>query len=161
MLTWRVAVLFVHLMAVIAGLGGSLFNVFILSPVLRGELEASQRLKVVRPLIRRSGFLVLGALAVLVATGIVNVILLGRLTVLLVLKLVLVAAALAVAHYQYGILGRRFLALSADGPGPEVAALERGMRRMAMALGGLMIMIVYLALGITRAAGFWAAAVHL
>ncbi|MGH7934220.1 MAG: hypothetical protein ACREQN_13810, partial [Candidatus Binataceae bacterium] len=77
MLSWRLLALFIHVTAVIVALGGSLFSTFALTPVLAQELEAPARLRVARRVIRRLGAIVLTALAVLVFTGILNVLFLG------------------------------------------------------------------------------------
>ena len=70
--TWRFAVLFLHIAAVIVALGGSLFSTCVLAPILTAELEPLARLRVARQVTRRQGVIVLVALAMLVLTGIVN-----------------------------------------------------------------------------------------
>ena len=77
MLNLRFLVLFVHIVAVIVALGGSLFSTFVLAPVLAAELDAPARLRVFRLIVRRLGVVVLTSLAVLVVTGILNVLFIG------------------------------------------------------------------------------------
>jgi uncharacterized membrane protein len=151
MLSWRMVVLFVHVTAVIVALGASLFSTFALAPVLAGELDAAARLRVTRRVIRRLGAIVLSALAILVVTGILNVMLTGIMSGLLALKLIFVLAVIVLALYQYGVLGVRIWRLSAGGPNPALPELQARFRRIGLTVGTLVLIIVYLSLGLTRA----------
>jgi uncharacterized membrane protein len=157
MLSWRFVVLFIHVTAVIVALGGSLFSTFALTPILIEELDPAVRLKVVRRVIRRLGIIVLGALAALVVTGILNVMFIGAISALLAIKLVLVAIVIALALHQYGNLGGRIWDASASGPSPTVAELQARFRRVGLMVGALVLAIVYLSLGLTRAGGIFTA----
>jgi uncharacterized membrane protein len=150
MLSWRMVVLFVHVVAVIVALGGSLFNTFALAPILTAELDAPARVQVSRRVIRQLGTIVLTALAVLVFTGILNVLFTGIFSALLAVKLVLVAIVIVLATYQYANVGARVWRLSVEGPRPELAALQRHFRRIGLTVGTLVLLIVYLSLGLTR-----------
>ena len=150
MLSLRMVVLFVHVAAVIVALGGSIFSTFVLAPVLAEELDPAARIKVVRRVIRRLGALVLVALAVLVLTGLLNVIFVGGVSMLLLIKLVLVVVVIGLALYQYGNLGVRIWRLSATGPSPEIAMLQARFRRIGLTVGSIVLLIVYLSLGLTR-----------
>jgi uncharacterized membrane protein len=150
MLSWRMLVLFVHVVAVIVALGGSLFATFALAPILADELEAPARVQVSRRVIRRLGVIVLTALAVLVFTGILNVLLTGIFSALLAIKLVLVVIVIVLATYQYANLGTRIWQLSAEGPRVELAPLQTHFRRIGLTVGTLVLLIVYLSLGLTR-----------
>lgn len=143
-------VLFVHVTAVIVALGGSLFVTFSLAPILAEELDDQARLKVSRRVTRRLGAIVLIALAVLVFTGILNMLFTGILSALLVLKLVIVAAVVVLATYQYANIGARIWRLSVAGPRPELAPLQARFRRIGLTVGTLVLLIVYLSLGLTR-----------
>ena len=145
-------VLFVHVTAVIVALGGSLFSTFALTPILTGELEPAARVKVVRRVIRRLGAIVLSALAILVATGMFNLLYLGRLGLLLAIKLVLVVIVIALAIHQYANLGAKIWRVSENGPAPELARLLERFRRVGLMQGTLVLAIVYLSLGLTRVA---------
>ncbi len=151
MLTGRIAVLFIHVTAVIVALGGALFSTFALTPILAEELEPAARVRVARRVIRRLGAIVLAALGVLLVTGIVNVIYLGAITPALIVKLALVAVVFALALYQYGNLGAEIWRLSAGGPSPELAGLQARFRRVGITVGTLVLAIVYISLGLTRA----------
>ncbi len=151
MLTWRMVVLFVHVTAVIVALGGSLFATFALTPILADELDAPARLQVSRRVVRRLGVIMLTALAVLVFTGIFNVLFTGIFSALLAVKLVLVALVIALATYQYANLGARIWRLSAAGPRPELVPLQAHFRRIGLIVGTIVLVIVYLSLGLTRA----------
>jgi uncharacterized membrane protein len=152
MLTLRLAVLFVHVTAVIVALGGSLFSTFALTPVLAEELEPAPRLRVMRRVIRRLGVVVLSALALLVFTGILNVLYLRAMPMALIVKLVLVAVAIALALYQYGSAGARIWRLSKDGPNPAIPPLQVRFRKVGLTVGALVLVIVYLSLTLTRGA---------
>jgi len=153
MLSMRILVLFVHVTAVIVALGGSLFSTFALTPILTGELEPAARVKVVRRVVRRLGVIVLSALVILVATGMLNVLYIGAISPLLAIKLVLVVIVIVLATYQYANLGARIWRVSENGPAPELAPLLARFRRVGLAQGAIVLLIVYLSLGLTRVAG--------
>lgn len=150
MLSLRLVVLFIHVVAVIVALGSSLFSTFALAPILADELEPPNRIRVARRVIRRLGAIVLTSLAVLVVTGILNVLFVGGASMLLLIKLVLVIVVIGLALYQYGNLGARIWRLSAGGPSPEIAELQARFRRVGLTVGTLVLLIVYLSLGLTR-----------
>jgi uncharacterized membrane protein len=152
MLSLRRFVLFIHVTAVIVALGGSLFSTFALAPVLAEELDPAARIRVARRVIRRLGAIVLSALAILVATGILNVVFVGAIGPLLSLKLGLVAIVIILAIYQYGTLGMRIWRVSATGPDPALASLQARFRSVGLKVGMLVLLIVYLSLGLARAA---------
>ena len=83
MLSMRLFVFFLHVTAVIVALGGSLFSTFALTPILAEELDPPARLRVARRVIRRLGAIVLTSLAVLVVTGILNVLFIGGVSIFL------------------------------------------------------------------------------
>jgi uncharacterized membrane protein len=151
MLTWRMVVLFIHVSAVIVALGASLFSTFALAPILTEELDPPARLRVGRRVMRRLGAIVLTALGVLVFTGILNVIFIGAFPPLLAAKLVVVVAAIVLALYQHANLGMRIWQLSADGPNPAIVPLQQRYQRVGLTVGILVLLIVYLSLGLTRA----------
>ena len=153
----RLLVLFFHLTAVIVALGGSLFSTFALMPVLAEELDPASRLRVVRRIIRRLGVIVLSALALLVVTGILNLMFFDASGALLDLKLALVAIAIGLALFQYGTLGMRIWRLSADGPSPALAPLQARFRGIGLKVGMLVLVIVFISLGLSRAASIPAA----
>jgi uncharacterized membrane protein len=155
MLSLRLAVLFIHVTSVIVALGASLFSSFALAPILAQELEPAVRVRVIRRVVRRLGAIVLGALAILVATGVLNVMFIGMVSPLLVIKLVLVAIVIVLAIHQYANLGARIWRMSAAGPSPELAPMLARFRRVGLTVGALVLMIVYLSLGLTRAAGMF------
>ena len=151
MLSLRLVVLFVHIVAVIVALGGSLFSTFALAPVLATELDAPTRLRVSRRIVRRLGAIVLTSLAVLVVTGILNVMFIGGVSILLAIKLILVVIVIGLALYQYGNIGRQISRAAC--PSPEVANLQARFRRIGLTVGSLVLLIVYLSIGLTRGTG--------
>src|SRR6266481_5871108 len=124
MFSLRLFVLFLHVAAVIVALGSSLFSTFALTPVLVEELDPTMRIKVARRVIRRLGAIVLTSVAVLVVTGLFNVLFGGGISMLLLIKLALVVLVIALALYQYGNIGAQIWRLSASGPNPEIAMLQ-------------------------------------
>ena len=150
MLSLRFLVLFIHIVAVVVALGGSLFSTFALAPVLAEELEPPARIRVARRIVRRLGVIVLTSLAVLVVTGILNVLFIGGVSILLAIKLILVIVVIGLALYQYGSLGVQIWRLSAAGPSPEVANLQARFRRVGLTVGSIVLLIIYLSIGLTR-----------
>ena len=150
MLSLRFLVLFIHIVAVVVALGGSLFSTFALTPVLAEELEPPARIRVARRIVRRLGAIVLTSLAVLVVTGILNVLFIGGVSILLAIKLILVIVVIGLALYQYGSLGVQIWRLSAAGPSPEVANLQARFRRVGLTVGSIVLLIIYLSIGLTR-----------
>jgi uncharacterized membrane protein len=150
MLSLRFLVLFIHIVAVVVALGGSLFSTFALAPVLAEELEPPARIRVARRIVRRLGAIVLTSLAVLVVTGILNVLFIGGVSILLAVKLILVIVVIGLALYQYGSLGVQIWRLSAAGPSPEVANLQARFRRVGLTVGSIVLLIIYLSIGLTR-----------
>ena len=149
--SWRMLVLFIHVTAVIVALGGSLFSTFALTPILAQELDIATRVKVMRRVIRRLGAIVLTSLAILIATGLLNLMFIGTITVLLAIKLALVVVVIILALYQYGSIGARIWRYSAQGPDPLIAPLQARFRAIGLTVGTLVLIIVYLSLGLTRA----------
>ena len=147
----RMLVLFIHVTAVIVALGGSLFSTFAVTPILAQELDIAVRVKVMRRVVQRLGIIVLSSLAILVATGILNVIYVGAITVLLAVKLLLVVVVIILAIYQYGSIGARIWRYSAKGPDPLIPPLQARFRAVGLTVGTLVLIIVYLSLGLTRA----------
>ncbi len=142
--------MFIHIVAVVVALGGSLFSTFALAPVLAEELEPPARIRVARRIVRRLGAIVLTSLAVLVVTGILNVLFIGGVSILLAIKLILVIVVIGLALYQYGSLGVQIWRLSAAGPSPEVANLQARFRRVGLTVGSIVLLIIYLSIGLTR-----------
>jgi uncharacterized membrane protein len=153
MLSLRLAVLFIHIVAVIVALGGSLFSTFALAPILAAELDPIARLRVARRIVRRLGAIVLSSMAVLVVTGIFNVLFLGGVSILLAIKLILVVVVIALALHQYGSIGAQIWRISAAGPSLEVADLQARFRRVGLAVGSIVLLIIYLSIGLTRGSG--------
>ncbi len=150
MLSLRFLVLFIHIVAVVVALGGSLFSTFALAPVLAEELEPPARIRVARRIVRRLGAIVLTSLAVLVVTGILNVLFICGVSILLAIKLILVIVVIGLARYQYGSLGVQIWRLSAAGPSPAVANLQTRFRRVGLTVGSIVLLIIYLSIGLTR-----------
>ena len=150
MLNLRFLVLFIHIVAVVVALGGSLFSTFALAPVLAEELEPPARIRVARRIVRRLGAIVLTSLAVLVVTGILNVLFIGGVSILLAVKFILVIVVIGLALYQYGSLGVQIWRLSAAGPSPEVVNLQARFRRVGLTVGSIVLLIIYLSIGLTR-----------
>ena len=152
MFSLRLVVLFLHVAAVIVALGSSLFSTFALTPILAEELDPATRIRVARRVIRRLGAIVITSLAVLVVTGLLNVLFIGGVSILLLIKLMMVLVVIGLALYQYGNIGAQIWRLSAAGPSPEIAALQARFRKIGLTVGTIVLLIVYLSLGLTRGA---------
>jgi len=152
MFSLRLVVLFLHVAAVIVALGSSLFSTFALTPVLVEELDPATRIRVARRVIRRLGAIVITSLAVLVVTGLLNVLFIGGVSIQLLIKLMLVVTVIGLALYQYGNIGAQIWRLSAAGPSPEIAALQARFRKIGLTVGTIVLLIVYLSLELTRGA---------
>ena len=152
MFSLRLVVLFLHVAAVIVALGSSLFSTFAALPILAEELDPATRIRVMRRVTRRLGAIVITSLAVLVVTGLLNVLFIGGVSILLAIKLMLVVVVIGLALYQYGNIGARIWRLSAAGPNPEIAALQARFRKVGLTVGSIVLLIVYLSLGLTRGA---------
>jgi uncharacterized membrane protein len=152
MFSLRLVVLFLHVAAVIVALGSSLFSTFALTPILAEELDPATRIRVARRVIRRLGAIVITSLAVLVVTGLLNVLFIGGVSIQLLIKLMLVVTVIGLALYQYGNIGAQIWRLSAAGPSPEIAALQARFRKIGLTVGTIVLLIVYLSLGLTRGA---------
>jgi uncharacterized membrane protein len=152
MFSLRLFVLFLHVAAVIVALGSSLFSTFALMPVLVEELDPTMRIRIARRVIRRLGAIVLTSLAVLVVTGLLNVLFIGGVSMLLLIKLMLVVVVIGLALYQYGNIGAQIWRISAAGPSPEIAILQARFRKIGLTVGSIVLLIVYLSLGLTRGA---------
>jgi uncharacterized membrane protein len=148
----RLVVLFLHVAAVIVALGSSLFSTFALTPVLAEELDPATRIRVARRVIQRLGAIVMTSLAVLVVTGLLNVLFIHGVSILLLIKLALVVMVIGLALYQYGNIGAQIWRLSAAGPSPEIAILQARFRKIGLTVGTIVLLIVYLSLGLTRGA---------
>jgi uncharacterized membrane protein len=152
MFSLRLVVLFLHVAAVIVALGSSLFSTFAITPILVEELDPATRIRVARRVIRRLGAIVITSLAVLVVTGLLNVLFIGGVSIQLLIKLMLVVTVIGLALYQYGNIGAQIWRLSAAGPSPEIAALQARFRKIGLTVGMIVLLIVYLSLGLTRGA---------
>jgi len=152
MFSLRLIVLFLHVAAVIVALGSSLFSTFALTPILAEELDPAARVRIARRVIQRLGAIVLTSLAVLVVTGLLNVLFIGGVSMLLLIKLALVVMVIGLALYQYGNIGAQIWRLSASGPSPEIAMLQARFRKIGLTVGTIVLLIVYLSLGLTRGA---------
>ena len=97
MFSLRLVVLFLHVAAVIVALGSSLFSTFALTPVLAEELDPATRIRVARRVIQRLGAIVMTSLAVLVVTGLLNVLFIHGVSMLLLIKLTLVVMVIGLA----------------------------------------------------------------
>lgn len=156
------AIRWVHLLAAIAWIGGQLFLVLVVLPVLRGTLPPPQRMLLVAQLGRRFAVLSWIALALLVVTGFLNGERRGvawealptagsTYGQVLFAKLCLVAVVIALTFLQGQVLGPRMTCLAAQAAGnsSEDEARRRRLARLS-AIGSvtnllLNLVIVYLA----------------
>ena len=156
---WAGLVLWLHLLAAILWVGGQLFLVLVVLPVLRRELPEGARLRVVAAAGRRFSVVSAGALATLVVTGLLNAIAHGvswsilRATAwghVLVAKAALVAVVIVLTTVHGAYYGRRLERLAAITPDDVEGrqrrqALQRQSIRISAANLALNLLIVGLA----------------
>lgn len=155
---WAGLVLWLHLLAAILWVGGQLFLVLVVLPVLRRELPESARLRVVAAG-RRFSVISAGALAVLVVSGLLNAAVHGiswsivRGTAwghVLVAKAALVGLVIVLTAIHGAYYGRHLENLAAIAPDDTVSlrrrqALQRQSIRISAANLALNLLIVGLA----------------
>ncbi|GBD15622.1 hypothetical protein HRbin26_00513 [bacterium HR26] len=156
------AIRWVHLVAAIAWIGGQLFLVLVLLPVLRRVLPSAQRTLLVAQLGRRFAVLSWIALALLVVTGFLNGERRGvaweslpaagsTYGQVLFAKLCLVAVVIALTLLHGQVLGPRMTRLAAQAAGndPQAEAHRRRLARLSAIVSVtnllLNLIIVYLA----------------
>ncbi|MDI3339456.1 MAG: DUF4149 domain-containing protein [Sphaerobacter sp.] len=154
MLTVWAVIRWVHLLAAIAWIGGMLFILLVLLPVLRRALPPTERTLLFARVGQRYGVLSWIALSILVVTGFLN----GERRGIawqhlldsdygrtLALKLLFVALVIVIALVHAFYFGRRIARLAeeakARGDDPALAAERRRLQRMSMALSGLSLLL--------------------
>ncbi|WP_038040401.1 DUF4149 domain-containing protein [Thermorudis peleae] len=143
----------IHLLAAMIWVGGQLFLVLVLQPVLRRELPAAQRIQLVATVGRRYGHISWAALALLVITGFLN----GvhrhlhwaalptadspyAHTLLVKLGFVVLVLIMTILHGQ--VVGPRLTRLATSaGSNPSVAASYRRMLRLSVAITSLNLLL--------------------
>jgi uncharacterized membrane protein len=155
---WAAPVLWLHLMAAIFWVGGQLFLVLVVLPVLRQELAEAERVRIVARAGRRFAMLSAAALAVLLVTGPLNAIDHGiswsilRDTTwghVLAVKaaLVFIMLLLTTAHGVY--FGRRLEQLGAiAGQDPASAARRAVLQRQSIRLSALNLLLNIVIVGL-------------
>ncbi len=127
-------VLWLHIFAATVWVGPQVFLVAAAVPAMRTIEDVAQRARATRIVTSRFGWLGGGALAVLVATGLINwahasdtgLSGLDRYFFVLQVKLTLVATVIALTVLHGGVVGRRLLRLQEAGAPPaEVDAVRR------------------------------------
>lgn len=156
------AIRWVHLVAAIAWVGGQLFLVLVLLPVLRRALPRAQRTLIVAQLGQRFAVLSWISLGLLLVTGFLNGERRGvaweslpaaqsTYGQVLFAKLCLVAAVLLLTLLHGQILGPRItrLASAASSDGPDAETHQRRLARLSIIVSGMNLLlnlaIVYLA----------------
>lgn len=151
MLWVEASVHWLHLMAAILWVGGTLAVSLVVQPVLRAGLEETERLRLYRGLARRLGVVQWASWAVLAATGLWKLKGLGAAPApfsgafgrVLAVKLVLVAAMAALSLAHSAVWGPALLDGNLE-PG-ERSALVRRMAFWGRVNGALLAAIVYCA----------------
>lgn len=141
---WAAPVLWLHLMAAIFWVGGQLFLVLVVLPVLRAQVAEVERVRIVAQAGRRFAVLSAFALAILVITGPLNAIAHGvswailRDTAwghVLLAKVLLVLLVLVVSAVHGAYYGRRLEQLGAvTTKDPAQSARRRALQRQSLRL---------------------------
>ena len=127
-------ILWIHILAATIFVGPQVFLFAVAMPAIRTIDDARQRASLTRAITRGFGVLGGAALAVLIVTGIINVVHANdnhdldakRYFIALQIKVTLVVAVLALTALHGGILGRRLERLREDGaPEDEIAKTRR------------------------------------
>lgn len=143
--------LWLHIFAATLWVGPQVFLFVAVVPALREITDVVERTRALRVVVYRFGYLSLVAMAILIGTGVQNILnanetyfangpgmLEYRFGVILVAKLVMVAASIALTAYHALVIGPRQLALSEQGgPEEEMARL----RALSISVSGLNLLI--------------------
>ena len=147
---WATPVLWLHLMAANFWVGGQLFLVLVVLPVLRQELADVERVRIAAQTGRRFAVLSAVALGVLVGTGPLNAIDHGvswsilRDTTwghVLVAKVVLVCIMLVLTAVHGMYFGRRLEQLNAVAPDPAYAPRRAALQRQSLRLSAANLLV--------------------
>lgn len=145
-----------HLLAAITWIGGQLFILLVLLPVMRGALPRDERVLVFARVGRRYGLVSWVALSVLIVTGVINgerrgvhwahLFQAGSYGEVLGTKLVLVAVVIVVTLVHAGYFGRRMTTLAEraralDRDDPKLAAERRRLQIISGVLSGLNLLL--------------------
>ncbi len=155
--------LWLHIFAATLWVGPQVFLFVAVIPALRQVTDTVERTRALRVVVYRFGYLSLAAMAVLIVTGIQNILnanetyfargpgmLDYRFGIILVAKLTLVAVSIVLTAYHALVIGPQQLALSEQGgPEDEIARL----RGLSIAVSGLNLL---LSIGILVAAAMLA-----
>jgi uncharacterized membrane protein len=138
----RLVVVWLHVVAAAAWIGGLLHTMHVIAPAAaRGSRESLELLVRGRPM-------TWGALAILVLTGLENLRTVGLASPWLAAKLIAVIALLALAaHRDFAVLPR---AIRAVAEGARPAAALSGVRAVDRVLLLLALVAVFLAVGVAR-----------
>lgn len=143
--------LWLHIFAATLWVGPQVFLFVAVVPALRQVTDTVERSRALRVVVYRFGYLSLAAMAILVGTGVQNILnanetyfargpgmLEYRFGVILVAKLVMVAASIGLTAYHALVIGPRQLALSDQGgPEEEIARL----RAQSIVVSGLNLLL--------------------
>lgn len=143
--------LWLHIFAATLWVGPQVFLFVAVIPALRQVTDTVERTRALRVVVYRFGYLSLAAMAVLIATGIQNILnanetyfargpgmLDYRFGIILVAKLTMVAVSIVLTAYHALVIGPQQLALSEQGgPEDEIARL----RGLSIAVSGLNLLV--------------------
>lgn len=153
---WAGVALWLHVLAAIFWVGGQLFLVTVVLPVLRQNLAEDARVRVAAQAGRRFALLSTGALAVLVVTGPLNALAHGVSWAILretewghvlVAKAALVLVVLVVTAIHGGYYGRALERLAAAA-NPAACARRRALQRRSIRLSALNLLLNLVIVGL-------------
>ena len=149
-MTWAAPVLWLHLLAAMFWVGGQLFLVLVVLPVLRQQTAEVERVRIAALTGRRFGALSVVALGVLVVTGPLNAIDHGvswpilRDTEwghVLIAKVGLVGIMLVLSAIHGAYFGRRLEQLAAAAQDPACAARRNALQRQSVRLSAANLLL--------------------
>jgi uncharacterized membrane protein len=148
---WAAPALWLHLLAAIFWVGGQLFLVLVVLPVLRQQVAEAGRVRIVAQIGRRFAMLSAVALAVLIVTGPLNAIDHGLSWSILrdtewghvlIAKVVLVLIMLVLTAVHGAYFGRRLEQLNAAAAqDPENIARRRALQRQSVRLSAANLLL--------------------
>ena len=147
---------FLHLFATVAWLGAMTTNAFILLPSIRDTLEAPVAGKLIGVVMKRFRVLVYTSIGVLIVTGIgmtssMKFMQFTNLwSTIYSIKHIIMIIVIILVIYSFEGLSKKVSKLSAKGPSPELANLQKR-QIMLSYIGLVLVMIILLLTGILTA----------
>jgi uncharacterized membrane protein len=143
-----------HLLATVVWIGGMTTNLLVTLPALGEVLEPPMAGKLMGAIMKRFKPLIYTSMIILVISGLIMSIFnksypglmqLGNLwSIIALIKHLLVALLIIIGIYAFEGLAPKIMKLAAKGPSPEIAALQKLQKKLALGGLGLGVLILLL-----------------